>query len=95
MDTGSAGSAFVAGTVEAAVTWEPWIGKTKGLSDAHVLVTSADKPGVIIDVLFMNRSTIDKRRDDVRKLVVAMGRATAWYTQNVKEGRNHREVLEA
>ncbi|MCI0622742.1 MAG: ABC transporter substrate-binding protein [Acidobacteria bacterium] len=86
MDTGSAGSAFVAGTVEAAVTWEPWIGKTKSLSDAHVLVTSADKPGVIIDVLFMNRSTIDKRRDDVRKLVVAMGRATDWYAQNVKEG---------
>jgi NitT/TauT family transport system substrate-binding protein len=86
MDTGSAGSAFVAGKVEAAVTWEPWIGKSKSLSDAHVLVTSADKPGVIIDVLFMNRSTIEKRRDDVRKLVVAMGRATDWYGQNVNEG---------
>lgn len=88
MDTGSAGSAFVAGKVEAAVTWEPWIGKSKGLSDAHVLVTSADKPGVIIDVLFMNRLTIERRRDDVRKLVAAMGRATDWYMQNVSEGDN-------
>jgi NitT/TauT family transport system substrate-binding protein len=86
MDTGSAGSAFVAGTVEAAVTWEPWIGKSKELKDAHILVTSADKPGLIIDVLYMNRDTIQKRPDDVRKLVEAMGRATDWYFQNKEEG---------
>lgn len=86
MDTGSAGSAFVAGRVEAAVTWEPWIGKAKELKDAHILVTSADKPGLIIDVLYMNRSTIQQRPDDVHKLIAAMGRATDWYFQNKEEG---------
>lgn len=86
MDTGSAGSAFVAGTVEAAVTWEPWIGKARQLPGSHVLVTSADKPGVIIDVLYMNRSVIENRREDVRKLVLAMGKATDWYLRNTSEG---------
>lgn len=86
MDTGSAGSAFVAGTVEAAVTWEPWIGKSKELKDAHILVTSADKPGLIIDVLYMNRDTIQKRPGDVQKLVQAMGRATDWYFLHREEG---------
>lgn len=86
MDTGTAGSSFVAGTVDAAVTWEPWIGKTKEMKDAHVLVTSKDKPGLIIDVLFMNRKTIETRRADVEKLVSAMGRATDWYFKNTDEG---------
>lgn len=86
MDTGTAGSAFVAGKVEAAVTWEPWIGKAKAVKGAHVMVTSKDKPGLIIDVLYMNRATIERRRDDVRALVSAMGKATDWYFANVDEG---------
>jgi len=86
MDTGTAGSTFVAGKVEAAVTWEPWIGKSKNLKDAHILVTSADKPGLIIDVLYMNRKTIKERSSDVKKMVAAMGKATDWYFKNVNEG---------
>lgn len=86
MDTGSAGGAFVGGSVEAAVTWEPWIGKAKDLDDTRVLFTSADRPGVIIDVLFMLRETIDERPDDVETLVAAIGRATDWYLENVEEG---------
>lgn len=86
MDTGSAGSAFVAGAVTAAVTWEPWIGKYKERKDAHILVTSRDKPGLIIDVLYMNTQTIKQRPADVSKLITAMGKATDWYFKNVDEG---------
>jgi NitT/TauT family transport system substrate-binding protein len=86
MDTGSAGSAFVAGRVEAAVTWEPWIGKTKTLKNAHVVVTSADRPGRIVDVLYMNRATIQKRRKDVKAMITAMGRAVDWYFAHTGEG---------
>ncbi|MCC6557594.1 MAG: ABC transporter substrate-binding protein [Polyangiaceae bacterium] len=86
MDTGSAGSAFVAGKVEAAVTWEPWIGKTKKLEGAHVLVTSADKPGLIVDVLYMSRAAIEARREDVKEMIAAMGRAADWYAEHTAEG---------
>jgi NitT/TauT family transport system substrate-binding protein len=86
MDTGSAGSAFVAGSVDAAVTWEPWIGKTKERDDAHVLITTADRPGLIIDVLFMNRETIESRQEDVDALIAAMGKATEWYLANEDAG---------
>lgn len=86
MDTGSAGSAFIAGSVDAAVTWEPWIGKTKERKDAHVLVTTADRPGLIIDVLFMNRATILARGEDVDALIRALSRATDWYRANPVDG---------
>ena len=86
MDTGTAGSSFVAGQVDVAVTWEPWIGKTKDLPDAHILMSSRDRPGLIIDVLFMDTKTINQRPGDVRKLIVAMGQATDWYFTNRDEG---------
>lgn len=86
METGQAGSTFVAGGVDAAQTWEPWLGKAKAMPNAKVLVSSADKPGRIIDVLYMNRKTIQDRRDDVVKLVQAMGEATDWYATNKAEG---------
>jgi NitT/TauT family transport system substrate-binding protein len=86
METGQAGSTFVAGGVDAAQTWEPWLGKAKSLPNAQVLVSSADKPGRIIDVLYMNRRTIEGRSGDVVKLVQAMGQATDWYATNKAEG---------
>jgi NitT/TauT family transport system substrate-binding protein len=86
MDTGTAGSSFVAGQVDVAVTWEPWIGKTKNLPDTHILVTSKDRPGLIIDVLYMNKNTIDQRTDDVQQLIIAMGNATDWYFHNRDDG---------
>ncbi len=86
METGLAGSTFVAGAVEAAVTWQPWLGKAKAMPGAQVLVSSADKPGRIIDILYMNRKVIEERRSDVVKMIRAMAKATDWYSQNKAEG---------
>ena len=84
METGAAGSAFVAGRVEAAMTWQPWLGKVEQTRpDSKVLFSSASsgKDGRIIDILYMNRSVVQSRRADVVKLVRAMGRATDWYLE--------------
>jgi NitT/TauT family transport system substrate-binding protein len=86
METGTAGSTFVAGAVEAAATCQPWLGKVKALPDSKVLFSSADKPGRIIDILYMNRQVVKTRRADVVKLVRAMGKATDWYANNKAEG---------
>lgn len=86
METGLAGSTFVSGNVDAAVTWQPWIGKASGVPDGKVFITSKDRPGLIIDVLYMNRSVVETRRDDVVKLIRAMGKATDWYASHKDEG---------
>jgi NitT/TauT family transport system substrate-binding protein len=86
METGIAGSTFVAHGVDAAETWQPWLGKVEKMPWAKVLYSSADKPGRIVDVLYMNRKTIDARHDDVVKLVRAMAKATQWYQGHKDEG---------
>lgn len=42
MTHGDAGAAFVAGRVDAAVTWEPWLSKGKAAPHGHMLVDSAN-----------------------------------------------------
>ncbi|HEX8089995.1 MAG TPA: ABC transporter substrate-binding protein [Blastocatellia bacterium] len=86
METGTAGSTFVSGNVDAAVTWQPWLGRASGVPDGKVFITSKDRPGLIIDVLYMNRSVIESRKDDVIKLIRAMGKATDWYASHKDEG---------
>ena len=50
-DPSQAGQAFVGGSVDAAVTFEPLLSEVAGKRNGHVLVTSKEFPGVIVDVL--------------------------------------------
>jgi NitT/TauT family transport system substrate-binding protein len=51
MNPDDAGTAFASGSVDAAVTWEPWITKATSAGQGHVIFSSKDAPYVIIDVL--------------------------------------------
>ncbi len=49
MTAGDAGAAFVAGRVDVAVTWEPWLSRAQQTDFGHTLVTSKEYPGLIVD----------------------------------------------
>lgn len=51
MGAGDAGAAFVAGQVDAALTWQPWLTKASQTEFGKVLISSKDTPGVIMDSL--------------------------------------------
>lgn len=55
MSSGDAGAAFVAGEVDAAVTWEPWLSKAKETDNGSVLIDSSETPGIIVDALAMDK----------------------------------------
>ena len=86
MTAGDAGAAFVAGKVDAAVTWEPWLTKGKKTDFGHVLVDSSKTPGLITDVLILRRDVIEKRRGDVQAVVKGWNQAVAFWEKNPKEG---------
>lgn len=65
LGAGEAGAAFVAGNLDAAVTWEPWLTKARGLLGGHVLATSKDTPGLLVDVLMASPEMMEKHRSDV------------------------------
>ncbi|WP_243544356.1 ABC transporter substrate-binding protein [Pseudodesulfovibrio tunisiensis] len=65
--------AFLAGELDAAVTWQPWLERMARRPGAHVLVSSRDFPRTIVDVLVMRKQMADDAPQ------VCMGLARAWF----------------
>ncbi len=73
MSAGDAGAAFVAGKVDAAITWQPWLSKAEKTPFGHTLMDSTASPGVIVDTFAMKKSYL-KDHPKVGKAIVA-----GWY----------------
>ena len=86
MTAGDAGAAFVAGKLDAAVAWEPWLTQASQRKGGHVLVSSKDFPGYIVDVISIRQDFIDAHPEAVQGLVEAWNEAIEWYKQNPDEG---------
>jgi NitT/TauT family transport system substrate-binding protein len=69
-----AGNAFVAGNLDAAGTYEPYLSKSKDLrKGSKILVSSKDIPGLIVDLLFASDQLL-KNKPQVLKAV-----ADGWF----------------
>ena len=55
MDSDYTGPAFMAGDIDAAVTWEPFLSTAGEREGGHLLVSSADFPGTVVDVLTVRK----------------------------------------
>ena len=78
MTADDAASAFMAGRVPAAVTWEPNLTMVKQKKAGQVLVDSRKTPGVIVDVVALRCDVIDKQPADVKALVEGVNKAVAY-----------------
>ena len=78
MTSGEAGAAFVAGRVDVAVTWEPWLSKASKTSFGHVLVSSKQYPDLIMDSFAFRKDFIDKYPGSVKAFVAAYYDAYQW-----------------
>ena len=84
MDSDKAGAAFAAGKLDAAVTWEPWLSKSS-TAGGHVLVSTKDNRGLIVDVLVVSPDVLAKRSKDVEALTKAWFEALEYWKQNKEE----------
>lgn len=80
-----AGVAFAAGQVDAAVTWEPALSQGAKAENAHILLTSADKPGLITDVIAATDATLKDKGEDVKAFVRAWYKALDFIKSNPDE----------
>ena len=85
MEAGAAGAAFVAGKVDAAVTFEPWLSKAKERKNGHVLVSSSDVPGVVVDTLSINETYLKNNQEVVKKVMRSWFKALEYYKNNQEE----------
>ncbi len=86
MTATDAGAAFVAGRVDAAVTWEPHLTQGEQTEHGHRLIDSSQKPGLIVDVVAATQETLDEHGDRLKAFVRAWQRALEFLESNPDEG---------
>ncbi len=82
---GEAGHAFETGEVDAAVTWEPWLSRTRERERGHVLADTTDRPGLLIEMLVARAAPLETRAADFSALYRAWQRAVAFTRDNPDE----------
>ncbi len=82
MTSDDAATAFIAGRVPVAVTWEPHLSLVKQKGEGKVLIDSSQTPGVIVDVVALNCDVIEKQPEDVKALVKGLYKAVEFTKQN-------------
>lgn len=86
MGNDEAGEAFIAGSVDAAVTWEPQLSSCSMREGGHILVSSADYPKAIIDVLTVNSNFLNAHPNAARDLLEIWNRSVDFLNGNLDEG---------
>ncbi|MTI83354.1 MAG: aliphatic sulfonate ABC transporter substrate-binding protein [Firmicutes bacterium] len=83
--SGDAGAAFVAGNVDAAVTWEPWLTKGVEEGNGHLAITSKDTPGLIMDALAFRKDFADTHPEEMQAMVNGLVKAMEYYEENQED----------
>jgi NitT/TauT family transport system substrate-binding protein len=71
-------SAFRRGDVDAIVGREPFLSSAVREFKGNIVATSSETPGLVVDVLFSQRETIERRPGDFEKVVRGVYRAVNW-----------------
>jgi NitT/TauT family transport system substrate-binding protein len=85
MTATDAGVAFVAGRVDAAVTWEPHLSLGAQSDDGKILITSAEAPGLIVDVVAVSVETLAARESEIAGFVRGWQKALDYLDSNPDE----------
>lgn len=89
MPASDAGAALIAGRVEVAVTYEPYISAALAENqDVKVIYTAGERPGLISDVFVVNGKFARENPEVVKKLLEVWGEALAFYNSNPEEGQS-------
>lgn len=82
---GEAGQAFVAGKVDAAVTWEPWLSRGVKEGNGNLIITSKETPGLIVDAVAFRRDFAESHPREMQAFVNALAKAMKYFEQNKED----------
>lgn len=80
-----AGTSFVAGKLDAASLWEPFLSIAETEGAGKKLTTSADYEGLIADTLVFQTDVTTERAEDVKKITAAWFDAVDYLEENYDE----------
>ena len=79
METDQAGAAFIAGRVDAAAVWEPWLTKAREQGGGHVLASTKEFPNLIVDCLGFNQKRLAEDHAGAKAVVDSIFRAIDYW----------------
>lgn len=82
---GGAGHAFETGEVDAAITQEPWLSRTRKRDRGHVLADTSQRPGLLIEAVVARAGPLQDRTADFAALYRAWQRAVVFARENPEE----------
>jgi NitT/TauT family transport system substrate-binding protein len=85
METDQAGAAFIAGRVDAAAVWEPWLTKAREQGGGHVLASTKEFPNLILDCLGFNQKRLAEDHAGAKAVVDAIFRAIDYWKAHPEE----------
>lgn len=85
MDPGDAGAALIAGQVDAAVTWEPWLTKAKNSPNGKILFDTTNRQDFITDFVIVRKEFLKEHPEDVAGFVKAWYKGVDFYLANQKD----------
>ncbi|MBC8094303.1 MAG: ABC transporter substrate-binding protein, partial [Akkermansiaceae bacterium] len=80
-----AAAAFIAGKVDAAGVWQPWINQIQKEGKGTAIFTSKEIPGLIPDLLVFQEKVATERAAEVQKIVATWFDVLAFIKSNEKE----------
>jgi NitT/TauT family transport system substrate-binding protein len=80
-----AAAAFIAGKVDAAGVWQPWISQIQREGKGKALFTSKEIPGLIPDLLVFQEKVAAERGADVQKIVATWFDVLAYIKSSEKD----------
>lgn len=81
-----AGNAFVAGKLDAAGTYEPYLSKSKSMrTGSTILLSSKDTPGLIVDLLFASPKLMQENPGALKKVAEGWFKAVEYWKANPDE----------
>jgi NitT/TauT family transport system substrate-binding protein len=84
----NAGAAFIAGKVDVAVTYEPYLSAAlKQNKGAKLLYTAGEQPGLVGDVFVVSDETLDKRPGQLLALIKTWDQAVKAYGSDTAGGQ--------
>jgi NitT/TauT family transport system substrate-binding protein len=81
-----AGAALLAGQVDAAVTWEPWVTKARG-AGGKVVFSSADTPNLILDAVVVRKDVLARKGPLLARLLRGIDAGHAYLAAKPRESR--------
>ena len=81
-----AGAAFIAGKLDAAVTWEPWVTKAMS-SGGKVIYSTAEIPDTILDCVAVPKKGLEKRGAEIKALIGAIDQGVKFLRENPAEAQ--------